>query len=234
MFGIHIDHFWGRGQRVAPVTPAHRHGRPVVLVPGYRDKSTVFRRLTHHLQRERFDVHALTLRPSDGRIPLDRLAYQVAEYVERTFTADTLVDFVGFSMGGIVLRYYLQRLGGIRRADHFITLGSPHRGTWMAYYSSRPGVRQMRPKSDFLIDLAADEAMLAQIKFTSIWTPLDLTILPASSSVMGIGSHQPLMLPYHRALVTDSRALDAVVRVLRDLDLVAPSVSLDHGSELRQ
>jgi triacylglycerol lipase len=187
---------------------------PVILVPGYRDNARVFQRLTRYLKARHFDVHTLTLRPSDGRLPLNQLAEQVADYVETTFAPEQVLDFVGFSMGGIVLRYYLQRLGGLARADHFITLGSPHRGTWMAYYSSRPGVLQMRPRSPFLLDLAQDEDQLSQIRFISIWTPLDLTIVPSSSSVTSVGQHQRLMLPYHRALVTDGRSLQRVAQAL--------------------
>ncbi|MEZ4633527.1 MAG: hypothetical protein R2856_00835 [Caldilineaceae bacterium] len=223
----------GRDPVFADVPPP-LHTRPVVLVPGFRDNSTVFRRLTHYLQKERFDVHALTLRPSDGRMPLDHLAHQVAAYVDRTFAADTVLDFVGFSMGGIVLRYYLQRLGGLAKAEHFVTLGSPHRGTWMAYYSGRPGVRQMRPGSPFLADLAEDEERLNEIKFTSIWTPLDLTIVPSSSSVLTAGTHHPLLLPYHRALVTNGRALQTVAQVLRDREPNTNGAGAAYETLLRQ
>lgn len=195
-----------------PERPKPMH--PVILVPGYRDNFRVFQQLTRYLKAQHFDVHALTLQPSDGRLPLNQLAEQVAAYVETTFAPEEVLDFVGFSMGGIVLRYYLQRLGGLARADHFVTLGSPHRGTWMAYYSSRPGVLQMRPRSPFLLDLAEDEEKLSQIRFISIWTPLDLTIVPSSSSVTSVGQHQRLMLPYHRALVTDGRSLQMVANVL--------------------
>ncbi len=234
MFGFRFERAADSRNTSKALPPVHPHGNPVVLVPGYRDRSSVFRSLTNHLQKERFDVHPLTLHPSDGRVPLDRLAQQVAEYVDRSFDPDQRLDFIGFSMGGIVLRYYLQRLGGLQRAEHFVTLGSPHRGTWMAYYSRRPGVRQMRPQSSFLVDLATDETVLAQIKFTSIWTPLDLTIVPPSSSVTTVGKHRPLLLPYHRALVTDGKALQAVAQILRDGEPEVQQADDDYASALRQ
>jgi triacylglycerol lipase len=207
----------------AGLKPIH----PVILVPGYRDNFRVFQQLTRYLKAQHFDVHALTLQPSDGRLPLNQLAEQVAAYVETRFAPEEVLDFVGFSMGGIVLRYYLQRLGGLARADHFVTLGSPHRGTWMAYYSRRPGVLQMRPRSPFLLDLAEDEEKLSQIRFISIWTPLDLTIVPSSSSVTSVGQHQRLMLPYHRALVTDGRSLQMVANVLLQPVTTAGHLSAD-------
>jgi triacylglycerol lipase len=196
------------------IPPKRIEGHPVLLVPGYRDNSSVFRKLTNFLRDEGFNVHPLTLRPSDGRLPLNQLAEQVAAYVESTFTESARLNFVGFSMGGIIVRYYLQRLGGLARTDRVITLGSPHRGTWMAYYSGRPGVRQMRPGSSFLLDLAQDEASLNQVQFTSIWTPLDLTIMPSSSSVITAGQQKRLLLPYHRALVTSNQSLQSIVQAL--------------------
>lgn len=189
---------------------------PVVMVPGYRDDATVFTRLVRHLRQAGFQVHPITLVPSDGRAPLDELAHQVADFVDRTFPGPQALDFLGFSMGGIVLRYYLQRLGGLRRAHRFVTLGSPHNGTWAAYGSNRPGVRQMRPGSPLLEDLARDVHRLEKIHFTSIWTPLDLTILPAKSSAMPVGRQVRLYVPYHRALVTDRRAMQHVVRALQE------------------
>lgn len=210
MFAFNLYRKARQSKRMTPIKDAS----PVVLVPGYRDNSVVFRRLNQFLSETGFETHPLTLHPSDGRVPLNELAQQVDSYIENNFDKSCKVNFVGFSMGGIVVRYYLQRLGGLPRAERLITLGSPHRGTWMAYYSDRPGVRQMRPNSSFLQDLAQDEDQLDQIPFTSIWTPLDLTIVPSSSSVTNAGQHKRLLLPYHRALVTDQRSLHSIARAL--------------------
>jgi len=74
-------------------------------------------------------------------------------------------------MGGIVSRYYVQRLWGIDRVQRFITLASPHHGNWMHYLCERSGCVQMRPDSPFQ-QLNQDAIMLEQLNFTSIWTPL--------------------------------------------------------------
>jgi len=185
------------------------------MVPGYRDDASVFARFVDYLRNENFQTHPVSLQPSDGRLPLDRLAEQVAAFVESQFATSQTLDFVGFSMGGVVLRYYLQRMGGLERAQRFVTLGTPHQGTWTAYASNRPGVRQMRPGSAFLRDLATDEERLGSIGFTSIWTPLDLTILPARSSSVGVGREERVGIAHHRALVTHRRSLERVAAALR-------------------
>jgi len=62
-------------------------------------------------------------------------------------------------MGGIVSRYYVQRLWGIDRVQRF-TLASPHHGhPWLTYVS--PGCVQMRPDSPFLQQ--QDAIMLEQL-----------------------------------------------------------------------
>lgn len=188
---------------------------PVVLVPGYRDNASVFARFVSYLTEAQFQTFPISLAPSDGRVPLETLAGQVADRVTAGFSQGEHLDFVGFSMGGVVLRYYLQRLGGLERTHRFITLGTPHRGTWTAYASNRPGVRQMRPGSPFLRDLDSDIHRLAGISFTSIWTPLDLTIIPARSSAATCAQHEPVTIAHHRALVTSKRSLERVAAALR-------------------
>ena len=64
-------------------------------------------------------------------------------------------------MGGIVCRYYLQRLGGIARVDRFVAISAPEHGTWWANTCPAellrwPGVAQLRPDSAFLRDLNSD------------------------------------------------------------------------------
>jgi triacylglycerol lipase len=118
-------------------------------------------------------------------------------------------------MGGIVSRYYIQRLGGIKLIQRFITISSPHHGTIAAYASKRPGCVQMRPDSLFLHDLNSDALMLKDINFTSIWTPYDLIILPANSSQMPFGNEVIIPSMLHPWMLRDIRSLKAVEEALR-------------------
>jgi triacylglycerol lipase len=147
-------------------------------------------------------------------VGLDELAKQVADYVTATFAPEQRLDLVGFSMGGIVSRYYVQRLGGINRVQRFLTISSPHHGTVVAYGSRRPGCVQMRPDSIFLKDLNSDAVILGQLDFTSIWTPYDLMIVPANSSQMPVGSEVIVPVALHPWMLTDSRSLAVVKAAL--------------------
>ncbi len=130
-------------------------------------------------------------------------------------------DLVAFSMGGLVARYYLQRLGGLERVDRFVTLSTPHHGTWMAYAIGNPGCRQMRPRSPFLLDLASDADRLQRLRFTSFWTPLDLIILPARSSEVAGARNVKTWITMHPLMVWQPSSLRAVAAALRE-DVTSP------------
>ncbi|MEH2196384.1 MAG: triacylglycerol lipase [Nostoc sp.] len=186
----------------------------VLLVHGIDDTGLVFHKMAGYLRLQDWSVYSLDLVPNNGDVGLDELAKQVADYITSTFVPEQHLDIVGFSMGGIVSRYYIQRLGGINRVQRFITISSPHYGTVVAYGSQRPGCIQMRPDSIFLKDLNSDAAILEQVDFTSIWTPYDLMIVPANSSQMPVGIEVIIPVALHPWMLTDSRSLAAVKAAL--------------------
>ena len=187
---------------------------PVLLVHGINDTGAVFDKMALYLRQRGLSVYTVDLVPNNGAEVLDKLARQVANYINTIFAPEQPLDLVGFSMGGIVSRYYIQRLGGIERVQRFISISSPHKGTVIAYGSWLPGCVQMRPNSPFLADLNADVQMLRKINFTSIWTPYDLLIVPAKSSQLGIGKEVNLPVLLHPLMLTDNRSLEIVAETL--------------------
>jgi triacylglycerol lipase len=189
---------------------------PVVLVHGLWDTTQIFKLITPYLESQGWTVYSLNLLPPDGAIPLDQLAQQLAAYIEHTFAPHQQVDLVGFSMGGIVGRYYLQRLGGLARVQRFVTIASPHKGTFSAFFSWMPGCKQMRIGSAFLNDLNRDLHQLAAVQFTSTWTPFDVMILPAWSSVLPVGRNLWLPIGLHKSMIYDQRSLRSVAAALAE------------------
>lgn len=188
----------------------------VLLIHGIEDTGAVFNTMAGYLRQLGWSVYTLNLLPNNGDRGLDVLAQQVADYIVDTFAPEEPLDIIGFSMGGIVSRYYVQRLGGINRVQRFITISSPHHGTVVAYASQRPGCLQMRPNSTFIQDLNSDAVVLEQINFTSIWTPYDLMIVPANSSQMPLGQEVIVPVALHSWMLTDSRSLAAVTNALAE------------------
>ncbi len=189
-----------------------RPPNPIVLVHGMWDTEAIFDKLKPFLASQGHQVYSLNMVPSNGEAPLEVLAAQLAAFIDRTFAPDQRLDLFGFSMGGIVSRYYLQRLGGLDRTDRLVTVSSPHNGTTMAEFGFLPGAKQMRVGSEFLQDLNRDVDRLAQIQFTSIWTPLDAIIVPAASSRVAVAANKTVLVPWHKLMVYDRRSLSAIAQ----------------------
>ena len=197
----------------APATPPPQRS-PVLLVHGIHSSSGDFARLARHLRAEGHEVFMLDLKPNDGKAGLDVLAQQVADFADGALPGRRF-DLVGFSMGGLVSRYYLQRLGGAKRVDRFVTLAAPHNGTVMASLINRPGVKQMRRNSPFLRDLERDSDSLKGVKFTSFYTPLDLVVVPGESGIMPQARNVRVWAAMHPSLILEKRCLRAVAEALR-------------------
>lgn len=187
---------------------------PVVLVHGIWNTAAIFNPLSAHLRAAGWSVHTLSMTPNNGDAPLEALAEQVANFVDHTLPAQQLFHLIGFSMGGLISRYYVQRLGGLARVQKFITISTPHNGTILATGGYRPGVKQMRPGSAFLKDLNKDVQQLKATEFYAFWTPFDLLILPPWSSDLGVGKVTRLSIPSHNRMIQHPKGLSAIAAAL--------------------
>lgn len=193
---------------------------PVVLLHGFIDNRSVFVLLRRSLgQHGRHRVESLNYSPltCDIRTAAELLGRHIEEICERTGSAQ--VDVVGHSLGGLIARYYVQRLGGDGRVRTLVTLGTPHSGTRVApLANAHPIVRQMRPGSEVIEELSRP-APGCRTHFVSFWSDLDHLMDPLETAcvdhpdllaqnvlVTGIGH---LALPVHPAVATGIRqALD--------------------------
>jgi triacylglycerol lipase len=135
--------------------------RAVLLVHGIWNTGKDFASLRRALEAAgAAAVEAVDLDPNSGAASIEALARQVAEAADRLRqrSAEDRVDVVGFSMGALVTRYWIQRLGGAERVRRFISIAGPQQGTWLAHLSPLSGVREMRPGSATLRSLADSES----------------------------------------------------------------------------
>jgi triacylglycerol lipase len=186
----------------------------VVLVHGILETGNNYRMLRQRLQKRGFDCLVPRLRPCDGRGGLEALADGLKRDIDEAFGNNLPIQVIGFSMGGIVSRHYLQELGGAKRCRSFFTISSPHNGSHMAWLYPSKGAVQMRPGSDFLTDLARSEERLGKMPVFSYWTPYDLMILPAKSSVWKRAENLSFPVALHPLMLTTPSVLDDIERRL--------------------
>jgi triacylglycerol lipase len=182
----------------------------VVLVHGILEDGVSFEPLRQRLVSHGIQCHVPQLKPSDARDGIDKLAESLKEGIDKEFGPDERFALVGFSMGGLVSRYYLQNLGGAERCETFITVSSPPHGTKMAYAYPGKGARQMRPGSPFLKELEATEDRLGDIPVVSYRTPMDLIILPTESSVWERAENHSHPVILHPLMLYSKPVLDDI------------------------
>lgn len=91
------------------------------------------------------------------------------------------ISLVAHSMGGLVARYYLQRLGGARRVERLVTLATPHHGSHAANFIPSPLVRQLLPDGPFIRSLN-ELPPPPGVRATSIVAGRDLLVQPVDSA----------------------------------------------------
>lgn len=190
--------------------PAKPRYERVVLVHGILEDGKAFDSLKSRLENHGIKCLVPQLKPNDGRSGLDKLAADLKADIDAEFGPDERFAVVGFSMGGLVSRHYLQQLGGAERCDAFITISSPHHGTNMAHVFPGKGARQMQPGSDFLRSLEETEDTLGDMPVVSYRTPMDLIIVPANSSVWNRAENRSHNVVLHPLMLHTKSVLDDV------------------------
>jgi triacylglycerol lipase len=188
---------------------------PVLLVHGIWDTGAKLAPIARALEAAGVPrTLSITLSVNDGSATISDLAREVAAAAE---TLGPKIDLVGFSMGALVSRVYVQRFGGRGRVRRFVSIAGPHAGTlWARASGPRAlGVRDMAPGSALLQDLSRDLDPWGDVEVHTIWTPFDgMIVPPRSSALRGTRSDTQFPVLLHRWLVSDPRAIAHVVRIL--------------------
>ncbi|WP_269148642.1 esterase/lipase family protein [Carbonactinospora thermoautotrophica] len=183
-----------------------------MLLHGLGSTCAVFAALRRELRNHGFHhVESATYSPliRDARTAAQLLAERVQEIRERS--GQDRIHIVGHSLGGLIARYYVQRLGGDAYVDILITVGTPHQGTHAArLLAPLPVTRQLHPNSPLIHELAAP-APGCRTRFVAIYSDFDEAIIPARYARIDhpdlqvrnilVNSIGHLALPRHRSVI---------------------------------
>ncbi|GAB3433375.1 alpha/beta fold hydrolase [Phycicoccus ginsengisoli] len=165
-------------QRGLVISDVEAAGTPILLVHGMVDNRSIFTLLRLGLRRRGFGrVTSMNYSPftTDVRTAAAQLAEEVEALVAET--GYERIHVVGHSMGGLIARYYVTRLGGDERVHTLVTLGTPHQGTYTAYGWHSQLTRQLRPGSGLMREL--DQPVPnCRTRFVVYWSDLDQMVFP--------------------------------------------------------
>lgn len=189
---------------------------PVLLLHGLFDNRAIFGRMRRSLSAHGWEhVHALNYNPVtvDVREAAELFGRHVLH--TREVYGGERVAVIGHSLGGLIARYYVQRLGGDEHVHTVVTLGTPHEGTLSAHLvHPLPISRQLLPGSSVFQELSAP-APSCTARFVVFRGEHDPLVLPQRNSelrhpdlwaenVLVLGSGH-ITLPVHRTVITQVR-----------------------------
>ncbi|MES2978686.1 MAG: alpha/beta fold hydrolase [Pseudomonadota bacterium] len=178
------------------------HG--VVFVHGFMCNRGFWTPWMQELVRQNRAFIAPNLEPPLASI--DSYAAELDQAITRVTEATGMPPLVVcHSMGGLVLRSWLRtypRSGG--RIHHVVTIGTPHRGTWLAQFGHGKSAQEMSLGSAWQSQLEKQSDGEMNSRFTCWFSNCDNIVAPASTAtlpgadnrlVLGSGHVQLAFLP---------------------------------------
>lgn len=160
------------------------HGlRGVVFVHGFFCNRGLWNPWLKRLQGQGHAFVAVNLEPLFGSI--DDYVPQIEMAVRQVTLVTGLPPLlVCHSMGGLAARAWLQAMKSEARVHHVVTIGTPHRGTWLARFGHGHNGRQMRLLSDWQSRLDHDMPVDRHARFTCWYSNCDNIVFPTSTATL--------------------------------------------------
>ena len=191
--------------------------RPLVLVHGLFDTPRLFSRLERRLEGQDRPVLSPHLPHRFGATPLRQLAQRLDGLIQERWGVETSIDILGFSMGGVIARTWLQELGGAKRTHRFLSVGSPQQGTLTAQCVPAwlfAGLADMKRGSPLLRSLNGNYSHLQAVECISFFCRWDLMVCPGWQAVLPIGTSTAVPVWMHQQLMSHPRSLDLLTEAL--------------------
>jgi len=175
-----------RSRRWPDHLPGDAQGRRgLLLVHGFFCNRGVWNAWLQRLTAQGVPFVAVNLEPVTGSIDeYVEILEQALQQLERCTGAPPVV--VAHSMGGLAFRRWLAEAGeaGDRRVHHTVTIGTPHRGTWLARWALSKNTREMRIDSPWQQLLGAREPAQRPARFTCFYSHCDNIVFPPTTATL--------------------------------------------------
>jgi triacylglycerol lipase len=155
----------------APAFAAEVRPEPVILVHGWAGSSADMSALRDAFTAAGYPAYTVDLPGQNNVVNADAIADLVHNV--RAQTGAAKVHLVGYSMGGLSMRWYIKRLGGAGEVRTYVSMGSPQYGYLPACLLGEEAGGQMCPFNPFLRDLDEGDDTPGDIAYTTIRSTKD-------------------------------------------------------------
>ncbi|MCL4233363.1 MAG: alpha/beta fold hydrolase [Deltaproteobacteria bacterium] len=133
-------------------------------------------------------------------------------------TGEDRVDIVAHSLGGIIARFAIQRLGLASHIRTLVTLATPHQGTYAAHYANTDLTRPLRPESDMIRDLNGDDFASLGVDLVCVCSDRDIYVVPSEHMAHPDARNLTVRGVSHSQHLISTRVFRLVARTLDEAD----------------
>jgi triacylglycerol lipase len=199
---------------VADYLPQGADQRGVLFVHGFLCNRGLWNPHMRMLRGQGIPSVAVNLEPVFGSI--DSYADLVEKAVRRIKAATGQPPvIVAHSMGGLAVRVWLDAYQGDGHAHRIITIGTPHRGTFLGKYAFSPNAKQMNLSSDWQRRLAAREPAHRFNCFTCFYGHCDNIVFPASTAMLPGADNRHIAAIAHVHMAHHDEVFNELLRWVR-------------------
>ncbi len=197
----------------AVVTAGQSPVRGIVLVHGFVCNRGLWNSWMPRLRAQGIPHVAVNLEPVFGSI--DDYLPIIDAAVRRVEQATGMPPLiVAHSMGGLAVRRWWAGLADDDLVHHVVTLGTPHRGTWLGRWALSANTLQMRLGSCWQAQLEEQEKQSHRAKFTCFYSHCDTIVFPASTATLPGADNRHLAGVAHVQMVDRPQPFEESLRLL--------------------
>jgi triacylglycerol lipase len=212
-----------------------RGHRGLLLVHGFVCNRGLWNRWYPRLRAAGVPYLGINMEPVFGSI--DEYVPAIEAAVLRIEQATGLPPvIVAHSMGGVAVRRWWAEQSAAGRVHRLVTIGSPHRGTWLAGAAFSPNGRQMRLDSRWLEALASRETIEHRRRTTCFYSHCDNIVFPSSRATLPDADNRHVIGAAHVHMADRNEPFEEVMRWVapaRHPEAVATALSSATAPDLR-
>ncbi|MCX6722992.1 MAG: hypothetical protein NT094_02870 [Candidatus Staskawiczbacteria bacterium] len=185
---------------------------PILFVHGIVGDAKQYQPIIKYLRKKGINnFYEFSYESRIGIHPIKVIAEELADYIKENVKEEN-INIIAFSQGGIIALAYLKFFKN-KDIDKIFTICSPHKGSALAYLLNLPGFIDLRPNSKLLKELE-DFTQGNKINIYSLYTPLDLVVLPGWNAKPKHGQTKMVLAPTHTSAFSWPSTMDFIYKNL--------------------